>query len=68
MKRLTLSSSDKKIAGVCAGLAVYFNVDPTLVRLLVVAAALLTGVFPLALGYVIAWAIMPAQELEMTKK
>jgi phage shock protein C len=67
MKHLTLSTSDKKIAGVCSGLAAYFDVDPTLVRLLVVTAALLTGVVPLLIGYAIAWVIVPS-ELQMTKK
>ena len=40
-KRLYKSSKDKKIDGVCAGIAEYFNVDPTLIRL---AAILLTCV------------------------
>lgn len=35
MKKFYLSSRDKKIGGVCGGLAEYFNVDPLLVRLLV---------------------------------
>ena len=32
-KKLYRSKTDKKIAGVCAGIAEYFNIDPTLVRL-----------------------------------
>ncbi|MBS7245211.1 MAG: PspC domain-containing protein [Bacteroidales bacterium] len=32
--RLYRSQSDKKIAGVCGGIAEYFNIDPTIVRLL----------------------------------
>ncbi len=40
-KRLYKSSKDKKIDGVCAGIAEYFNIDPTLIRL---AAILLTCV------------------------
>lgn len=35
MKKYYRSSRDKKIAGVCGGLAEYFNMDPLLVRLLV---------------------------------
>ena len=31
-KKFYLSSTDKKIAGVCGGLAEYFNIDPTVVR------------------------------------
>lgn len=33
MKRLTLSNSNAKIAGVCGGIAEYFSIDPTVVRL-----------------------------------
>lgn len=33
MKRLTKSSTDKMISGVCGGIAEYFGVDPTLVRI-----------------------------------
>ena len=32
-KRLCLSTTDKKLAGVCGGVAKYFGLDPTLVRL-----------------------------------
>lgn len=32
MKKLTKSRTDVKISGVCAGIAEYFNIDPTLVR------------------------------------
>ena len=33
-KRLVKSSTDKKICGVCGGIGEYFNIDPTLIRLL----------------------------------
>lgn len=59
MKKLYLSNADKKIAGVCGGLAEYFKVDSTIVRLAVVLVALLTAVVPVAVAYLIAWAIMP---------
>jgi phage shock protein PspC (stress-responsive transcriptional regulator) len=59
MKRLFLSNNDKKIAGVCGGIAEYFAVDPTLVRLLTAAACLVTGILPLVVGYLLAWAIIP---------
>jgi phage shock protein C len=42
--RLTRSTSDKKIGGVAGGLAEYFGVDPTLVRIGFVAGALLHGI------------------------
>ncbi|MBI5670477.1 MAG: PspC domain-containing protein [Chloroflexi bacterium] len=56
-KRLTRSSTDKKIAGVCGGLAEYFGIDSTLVRLLFVLVALLPG--PGLLLYIVLWIIMP---------
>jgi len=59
MKRLYLSDTDKKLAGVCGGLAEYLDVDPTVARLLVVVLDLLTGVIPGLVVYLIAWMIMP---------
>ena len=43
VKKLYRSSSDRMIGGVCGGLGQYFAVDPTLIRLLFVAAMLLGG-------------------------
>jgi len=59
MKRLTLSQSDKKIAGVCGGLGEYFDLDPTVVRLTVVVLGLITAVIPMVIGYLIAWMVIP---------
>ena len=42
-KRLMRSSSDKKIAGVCGGVAQYFNIDSTLVRIIVLALLFVFG-------------------------
>jgi phage shock protein C len=57
-KRLYRTRDDQMVAGVCGGLARYFGVDPTLVRVLAVIA--LVFAFPAAvIGYVLAWAIMP---------
>jgi phage shock protein C len=58
-KRLIRSTNDQMIAGVAAGLANYFNVDPTIIRLLFVIAAL-TGGHGL-LVYLILWAVMPEE-------
>jgi phage shock protein PspC (stress-responsive transcriptional regulator) len=43
MKRLYRSRTDRRIAGVCGGIAQYFNIDPTLVRLLAVLGLLFVG-------------------------
>lgn len=60
-RRLYLSRTDRKIAGVCGGLAVYLDMDPTLVRLIWVMAALFAGWG--LLGYLIAWIVMPEEPL-----
>ena len=56
-KRLYRSQSNKMISGVCGGIAEYFEVDPTLIRLIVVAIALFGGVGLLA--YIAAIFIIP---------
>ena len=56
-KKLYKSNTDKKIAGVCGGIAEYFNIDATLVRLGWVVFSLLGGCGLLA--YIIAAIIMP---------
>jgi phage shock protein C len=59
MQKLYRSRTNKKIAGVCAGIAEMIDADPTIVRLVIVVLALATGVFPLFIGYLIAWWIVP---------
>ncbi len=57
-RKLMRPRLDRKIAGVCAGFAEYFDLDITLIRLVVVLLGIF--VFPLAeIGYVIAWIVMP---------
>ena len=59
VKRLKRSSSDRMIAGVCGGLAEYFEVDPTLVRVIYVIVSIFSAAFPGILLYLIFWAIIP---------
>jgi phage shock protein C len=54
-------SSDKKLSGVCGGLAEYMNVDATIVRLLYVFLTLFTGFFPGIILYVVAALIAPKE-------
>ena len=58
-KKLYKSSTDKKIAGVCGGIAEYFNIDSTLVRLGWVVFCALGGSGLLA--YIIMALIIPRQ-------
>ncbi len=59
VKRLYLSSTDKKLAGVCGGLGEYFEADPTIIRLATAVIAIITGVIPMLIGYLVAWMIIP---------
>src|SRR5437868_581187 len=56
-KRLVRSSTDKKLGGVCAGLAEYFDMDVTLVRVLWLLVVLCGGTGILL--YVILWLVLP---------
>jgi phage shock protein C len=59
-RRLFRSVADRKIAGVCGGLAEYFALDPTLVRLAVIILAIYPGaIFFGLLAYAIAWMVIP---------
>lgn len=61
-KRLYKSNSDKKLCGVCGGVAEYFEIDSTIVRLGLVIFTLLGGSGIIA--YIVAALVMPAQKEE----
>jgi len=58
-KRLT-RSKEKMVAGVCAGLANYINIDPTIMRILFVLIAFVGGASVLV--YLIMWIVMPEEK------
>jgi phage shock protein C len=58
-KRLYRSNKDAMIAGVCGGLGEYFNLDPTVVRLLAILLLIVTGFFPVILIYIILSVVIP---------
>ncbi len=62
VKRLYRSRSDQMIAGVCAGIAEYFNSDPSLIRILWLFFTLAGGSGIIA--YIIAWIIIPEAPAE----
>lgn len=67
-RRLMLSATNSKIAGVCGGLAEYFNVDATIVRLIWVALSVIPGaLIGGVLAYVLAWIIIPKAEQPAAK-
>jgi phage shock protein PspC (stress-responsive transcriptional regulator) len=61
-RKLTRSSADKVVAGVCGGLADWIGWDVTLVRLIYVLISIFSAGFPGFIVYVILWVIMPSDE------
>ena len=59
MKRLYLSKTDKKILGVCGGIGETYDIDPTLVRLILVFLCLASAILPVIFTYFVAWLIIP---------
>lgn len=57
-KKLTRSVKDRKVAGVCAGIAEYFNIDPVFIRLIFL-IFLLPGGVPGVLLYLLCWFLIP---------
>lgn len=56
-KKLYRSATEKKLFGVCGGLAKYFNIDPTIVRIILLVLVLCCGIG--AVAYLIMALIMP---------
>ncbi len=59
MKKLYRSRKERVIGGVCGGIGVYFGIDPTLARIIWVAATLLGGAGIIA--YIVAWIVIPEE-------
>jgi len=64
-KRLYRSDSEKMIAGVCGGIAEYFEIDPVIVRLIAVALVFVNCIGILA--YLIGWVVIPSREIRNKK-
>jgi phage shock protein PspC (stress-responsive transcriptional regulator) len=60
-KRLKRSLTDKMVGGVCGGLAKYFDIDTTLIRLVFAFATVFAGTGILA--YIVMWIIVPKEDL-----
>jgi len=60
-KRLKRSEAERMIAGICGGLAKYFTVDPTILRVLFVLLTIFTAVVPGIVSYIIMWIIVPKE-------
>ncbi|MGG0823817.1 PspC domain-containing protein [Paenibacillus turicensis] len=60
MKKLYRSRTDKKVSGLCGGLSIYFNIDASIVRL-VIAVVMLLSFGTVLLLYIIASIIIPKE-------
>ena len=61
IKRLYLSTIDKKLSGVCGGIAEYLEVDSTVVRLAWIVLTVMTGIVPGVIAYIIAAMVIPTK-------
>ena len=59
MKRIYLSQTDKKIAGIFGGIAEVYGLDPSLLRLVAIFLGVATGVVPMLVTYLVGWLILP---------
>ncbi|MFC2029213.1 PspC domain-containing protein [Chloroflexota bacterium] len=59
VKKLYRSTVDRKLAGVCGGIGEYFELDPTIIRVLFVLFSVFLGGGILA--YIILWLVMPPE-------
>ena len=59
---LRRSTHNRQVAGVCGGLAEYFGLDATVVRVAYVLLSILSVGFPGTLVYLVLWAVVPERE------
>jgi phage shock protein C len=59
---LRRSVANRWIAGVCGGIAEYFELDPTLVRVVYLLLSIFSAAFPGTLVYIILWIVIPERE------
>jgi phage shock protein C len=56
------------VAGVCGGLAEYFDIDVSIIRLIFIAVALASALIPMFIFYIIAWVVIPTQPTPLPKE
>lgn len=61
-KKLTRSNTEKMICGVCGGLAEYFDLDPTIIRVAYAFMSMFSACFPGLLLYIVLALVMPVKE------
>lgn len=58
-RKLYRSETDRMISGVCGGLGKYFDIDSTIIRLITVLLALVTGIIPVLVAYIVMAIVIP---------
>jgi len=66
-KKLYRSVKDRKISGICGGIAESLNIDPTIVRIVVIFALFITGIVPILVAYIVGTLIIPEKPDESVK-
>ena len=59
MKKIYKSDTNKIFSGVIGGIGEYLDIDPTILRLVYILVAIMTGVFPAIIGYIVASLVVP---------
>ncbi|PCI29481.1 PspC domain-containing protein [Candidatus Wolfebacteria bacterium] len=62
MKKLYLSQTDKKIAGIFGGLGERYEVDSTVLRVIAILLTIIAHIFPVVIVYLIAWIVIPKEK------
>ena len=68
MKNIYRIEEEKKIAGICAGLAHIFSIDVTVIRLMFIFITILTGIWPGIITYLAGWYLIPVMDLNGLQK
>lgn len=59
MKKLYRSEENRVVAGVIGGVGEYYHIDPVIIRVIVIIIAILTGIVPMALAYLLSVFVIP---------
>lgn len=65
MTRVYRSEEDKKIAGICGGIAEAYALDANMVRVASIFLGVATGILPLVAAYLVGWIIVPVRPVDV---
>ena len=64
MKPICLSKTNSRIFGICGGIGQAYDIDPAMIRLVMVFLCLVTAVIPVVITYLLGWFIVPDQPMQ----